>query len=556
MLPLVPRAILSALPIIVALTLLIRFQFPASRSMPPSYFITVLLVSIFWQLPFSWVFAATLNGILTALSILLIVFGALLLLNTLKISGSLSTIGAFIYSLTPDRRIQALILAFGFATLIEGASGFGTAGALTAPLLVGIGFPPLAAAMITLMGHAPAVSFGAVGTPILGGIAAVLDTPEVHEELTVPFLEWITGDVAVWNANFHLFGALIIPPIIILYLTTYFGREKEVKRGLEVWPIALLAGFSFTLTQNITARVTGPELPSMMGGIMVLILLGFLTQKKLLTPADPWDFPPEKDWHEEWRGAVKTDPPVMKMSVLWAFMPYLLIFLLLFLTRIEDLGMKRYFFSPQLYWPALFGTELHFSWRWLYNPGIFPFLPVTFMAWFYYRLSPQQVLRISLGTLKQILPATVAMVFAVAMAQIMMHSGNNPLQLEGMLPSLATASLHLFSGAFPLISPWIGVLGSFLSGSNTVSNILFSGYQYEVAGNLNLSRTIMVALQSTGAAVGNIITIHNVVAVLTVVGALGREGLVVKRNLLPLVFYLSLVGLMGLFAFYFYPGIF
>lgn len=556
MLPLVPRTILSALPIVLALTLLIRFQFPASRSMPLSYLLAALLSLLFWQLPMAWVLGATLNGVFTAFSILLIVFGALLLLNTLQVSGSLSTIGAIIYSLTPDRRIQALILAFGFATVIEGASGFGTAGALTAPLLVSIGFPPLCAAIITLMGHTPAVSFGAVGTPILGGVAAVLDNPEIHGELPLPFMEWITQEVAVWNANFHFFGgALLIPLLLILYLTTYFGEKGEGRRGLEVWPVALLAGFSFALTQNLTARVSGPELPSMFGGMVVLALLGFLAYKRRLTPSQPWDFP-QKGEGTEWQGRVKPEPPGMKMSGWRAFWPYLLLFFLLFLTRMGDLPIKDIFFSPLLSWPGLFGTTLDFQWRWLYNPGIFPFLPVTLYAWYFYRLSFSEMRQVSQMTFQQILPATTAMVFAVAMAQIMMHSGNNPQELEGMLPSLATASVQMVGRAFPLISPWIGAFGSFLSGSNTVSNILFSGYQYQVAENLDLSRTLMLALQSTGAAVGNMITIHNVVAVLAVVGALGQEGLVIKRNLLPLFLYLILVGILGLVAFSVYPRLF
>lgn len=557
LLTLLPQALLSALPIITALTLLMAFKLPASRSMPPSYLVAALLALLFWDLPLPWLLAATVNGFLTALSILVIVFGALLLLNTLKRSGSIATIGAGIFSITPDRRIQALILAFGFATLIEGASGFGTAGALTAPLLVGIGFPPLCAAIITLIGHAPAVSFGAVGTPILGGVGAVLDTPEVHQELAIPFMDWITKDVATWNANFHfLGGALLIPFILILYLTTYFGEKGEEKRGLEVWPLALLAGLSFALTQNLMARFTGPELPSMVGGMAVIFVVGLLAANRVLLPSGSWDFPEEKDWMEEWRGTVERDSPEEVMPQLKAWQPYIIIFLLLFLTRIGDLGLKDYFYAPLLTWSNLFGTDLSFEWRWLYNPGLFPFLPVTVYAWFFYKISKREIINIGRTTIMQIVPATTAMTFAIAMAQLMMHSGNNPLQMEGMLPTLSQASAHLFQDAFPLISPWIGVLGSFISGSNTISNILFSGYQYEVAQSLNLSRTLMVALQSSGAAIGNIITIHNVVAVLTVVGSLGREGRVIGRNLFPLFLYLMVVGIVGVISFYLYPHLF
>lgn len=542
------RAIIASLPILLALLLMILFKVSAARAMPPSWLFSAILAGSIWRMPLLTICAATIEGILTALSILIIVFGAILLLNTQKTSGSLTTISRVFSHISPDRRVQALILGFGFATLIEGASGFGTPAALVAPLLVGIGFPPLAAAITALIGHSPAVSFGAVGTPILVGIGTSLDLPIVHQALSTPFAEWIVGPIARWNALFHfLGGAFIVPLLVVTYLTFFFGERKEIKSGLRIWPLAMVSGLTFALGQNITAYVTGPEIPSLIGGLLVIIVIALLARSSILMPKKPWYFPGEE------MGKVEEEITIPPMK---AFAPYLLIILLLILTRVQLFALKPLFMAPALTWESILGAPISWRWSWLYNPGIFPFLLVSMFSWFLFKMKREEIQKTLTTTLKQLIPATIAMCSAVAMAQVLMRSSLNALGMESMLISLAQGSAEIFKGSFPLISPWIGILGSFISGSNTVSNILFSAYQYEVAMELQVSRTIMVALQSTGAAVGNIISIHNIVAVLTVVGCLGQEGLVIKRNFFALFIYALFTGILGYLLLKAFPYVF
>lgn len=531
------RAIIASLPILMALLLMVLFKVSAARAMPPSWLFTVILAGSIWRMPLQSITAATIEGVLTALSILVIVMGAILLLNTQKNSGSLETISRTFSHISPDRRVQALILGFGLATLIEGASGFGTPAALVAPLLVGIGFPPLAAAIIALIGHSPAVSFGAVGTPILIGIGTSLDLPMVHQSLPIPFSEWIMGPITHWNALFHFMGgALIVPLLVVIYLTFFFGEDRDFKSGLKIWPLAIVAGLTFALVQSITAYLLGPELPSLMGGLSVIIIITILARSSILMPENPWYFPGEN---------ICTAEEDQSITPFKAFTPYLLIILLLVFTRIPLFNLKPLFIAPSLMWENILGTPISWRWDWLYNPGIFPFFFVSIFCFFLFKMKREEIKKTFKDTIKQLIPATIAMCSAVAMAQVMMRSSFNLLEMESMLISLAQGSAAIFKGTFPLISPWIGTLGSFISGSNTVSNILFSAYQYEVAMELHVSRTIMVALQSTGAAVGNIISIHNIVAVLTVVGCLGQEGLVIKRNMLALSIYALFTGVLG-----------
>ncbi len=547
------RALLGALPIVLALILLVKLRMPAVKAMPVAWAFAVFLAGFFWQVPLSWLIGSTLYGILTALNILIIVMGAILLLNMLKASGALATISAGLSGITEDRRIQALVLAYGFALLIEGTSGFGTPAALAAPLLVGLGFPPLAAAIVALIGHAPGVGFGAVGTPILGGIGAVI----TGEELPVSLLQWLTGDISWLSAAFHILGGgFLIPLALILYLTWFFGEQRSIRRGLEMWPLALIAGLVFVLVQNLVAYFLGPELPSMLAGAAVMVVISFLARQKILTPKNTWDFPPTDNWPWEWQGTVKSSGQEASMPLLKAWLPYIMVMMLLIVSRLEFLGLRKYFLKPRLTMDNILGTELTWEWTWLYNPGIFPFILVALLCPLLFRIDRKDYQEAIKSTIRQLAPACLAMCSSVAMAQVMMHSGHNLLGVEGMLISMAQASARIFGSFFPLVSPWIGLLGSFMSGSNTVSNIIFSGYQFQVAGELSLSRTIMVALQSAGAAVGNTITVHNVIAVLTVVGCLGREGIVIRRNFFLAFCYVMTLIISAMLFFKFFPDLF
>jgi lactate permease len=154
-------------------------------------------------------------------------------------------------------------------------------------------------------------------------------------------------------------------------------------------------------------------------------------------------------------------------------------------------------------------------------------------------------------------PATIALVFAVAMVAIMRNSGNNTTGNMDMLKTLSTAAAAALSSIWVFVAPFIGILGSFMAGSNTVSNILFSTFQYEVASSAEISRVIIVALQAIGGAIGNMICVHNVVAASTTVGVLGKEGKIIRINLVPAAIYAILAGLVGLIIMtVFVPGLF
>lgn len=172
---------LAFLPLLLVAVLLVGFNYPARRAMPLTFIVTVMIALIVWEMPVNRVIASTLQGLILTGSILWIIFGAILLLNTLKHSGAITTIRQGFSSISPDRRIQVIIVAWMFGCFVEGASGFGTPAAIVAPLLVALGFPALAAVMAGMMVQSTPVSFGAAGTPIIVGVSGGLDQTGITE---------------------------------------------------------------------------------------------------------------------------------------------------------------------------------------------------------------------------------------------------------------------------------------------------------------------------------------------------------------------------------------
>ncbi|MBD3813913.1 MAG: L-lactate permease, partial [Betaproteobacteria bacterium] len=239
-------ALFAFSPILLAAVLLIGLRWPAKRAMPLVYLVTAAVGLFAWDMSLNRVLASTLQGLLITLGLLWIIFGAILLLNTLKHSGGITAIRAGFTTVSPDRRIQAIIIAWLFGCFIEGASGFGTPAAIAAPLLVAIGFPAMAAVLMGMLVQSTPVSFGAVGTPIIVGVNTGLDTATIGAHLVeqgsswAQFLQLITSEVAIIHATV----GVLMPTIMAMMLTRFFGAEKSWKAGLAVLPFAIFAGFA------------------------------------------------------------------------------------------------------------------------------------------------------------------------------------------------------------------------------------------------------------------------------------------------------------------------
>ncbi len=546
-------AFLALLPILAAAILLVGFRLPARLAMPISFVIAALVAVFGWQ--YSWldVLASSIQGLFITFDILYIIFGAILLLNLLKHSGGVAAIREGFTNISADRRIQVVIICWLFGSFIEGAAGFGTPAAVVAPLMVALGFPAMAAVMLGMMVQSTAVTFGAVGTPILVGVRGGLQNPGLDgrlEGVGVAFSEYlqlITTDVAI----FHGIAGVLMPTFMVCMMTRFFGTNKSWREGLTVLPFTLIGGLAFTLPYALTGIFLGPEFPSLIGALVGMTIVVSLARWGFLQPKANWDFPEEKNWPKLWFGTLTIDmdqPKTShKISLTKAWLPYLFLALILVLTRIPQLQIKAVLTSININWTNILGTGINASSTPLYLPGTI-LIVVGFITIYLHRMQANAVRLAVSESAKMLLGAGFVLIFTIPMVRIYINSGGNPADLPAMPIAMAEWVSNQVGQIYPLFAPSIGALGAFIAGSNTVSNLMFSLFQFGVAERLAMPTTLVVALQAVGAAAGNMIAIHNVVAASATVGFLGKEGLILRKTIIPTLYYVLLVGILGLVA--------
>ncbi len=554
-------ALIAVLPILAVMFFLVVLRWPAIRAMPVAYAMTLLFALWLWQVSPVHAIAASLRGGIIALSLLWIIFGAIVLLFTLRESGAAATIRRGFTDISRDRRVQVIIVAWLFGSFIEGASGFGTPAAVAAPLLLSLGFPALAAVMTTLIIQSTSVSFGAVGTPILVGMAESLNVPEVEgaiAEAGMSYTEFIY-QIGVFTAIPHAIVGTLIPLIIVGMMTRFFGANKSFREGLAAWKFALFAGLSFTVPYCAVALLLGPEFPSLVGGLIALAIVVTAARKRLFVPEGaPWDFPSSDKWPSEWSGVFsgETGEERHGMTLIRAWSPYVIVAALLVVTRLPFLPFKAWLASVQLTWSNILGTELSQGVQPLYLPGTI-FMAVSLLTALLHGMKGSEVKKAWSDSAKMLAMPALALLFAVALVRVFIDSGTNESGLVSMPLVLAEYVAYIAGGTWPFFAPFIGALGAFVAGSNTVSDLMFSLFQYGVADRIGASHLVVLGLQALGGAAGNMITVHNVVAASATVGLVGREGLLISRTIMPMTYYVVFAGSLGLlFAYVFFQGTF
>ena len=492
------QALLAFLPIFAAATLLVWLKWPAKRTMPVVFILTLAIGLYFWGMSWPDVLASSVQGLFITFDILFIVFGAILLLNTLKYSGGIETIRSGFSDISKDRRVQVVIIVWLFGAFIEGAAGFGTPAAITAPLLLVLGFPAMAAVMLGMMVQSTPVTFGAVGTPILVGVKGGLENTYVTELMAEnnmaiqDFLQLVTTNVAI----LHGIVGTLIPLLMCMMMTRFFGKNKSWKEGLAVFPFALLGGLAFTVPYMLTGIFLGPEFPSLMGALVGLLIITFAAKKKIFVPKDTWDFPSKEKWPSFWMGRIEINQTTFsdgpKISIFRAWIPYLLLALFLVLSRLPQLPFKEILTSVQIEWQEIFGTTISGKSTPLYLPGTI-LIFVVLITYFLHGMDIPKFKNALNDSWKMILGAGFVLVFTVPMVRIYINSGINELNMESMPLAMAEWVADKVGSIWPLFAPTIGGLGAFIAGSNTVSNLMFSLFQYGVADKLAISGVMIVS---------------------------------------------------------------
>jgi lactate permease len=399
------------------------------------------------------------------------------------------------------------------------------------------------------------VTFGAVGTPILVGVQGGVASPEFTLALSqagVTMTEYVRA-VTVRAAGLHAITGVIMPTFMVIMMTRFFGERKSWTEGLSIVPFALFGGIAFTVPYFLTAWLLGPEFPSLLGGLVGLAVVSGAARKGFLVPSDSWDFPARESWPSDWVSGLEVDSEDVgehpEMSAGKAWVPYLILAVLLVLSRLPSLPLGAALRSFSIQWPEIFGTSVSAVTTPLYLPGTILIVVVGITA-LLHRMSGAALKNAFVDSSKVLLGAGFVLVFTVPMVRVYINSGVNAAGLASMPLTMASWVASSVGGIWPLFAGVTGALGAFIAGSNTVSNLMFAAFQHGVAARLAISSSMVVALQAVGAAAGNMIAIHNVVAASATVGLLGKEGATLRKTILPTIYYLTVIGVLGMIAIY------
>jgi lactate permease len=480
-----------------------RLPLPAHIALPGAAALALALQAVAGAAPTERILAArVIEGALTALMPLSIVFGAVLLFRSLATSGAMEALAARLEQWAPDPVLRVVLIAWSFAYLVEGLSGFGTPAALAAPLLVGLGFPPVRAGAACLVMNTVPVVFGAVGMPVWFGFGE---------------LELASEDLRSIGLTAAVVQCVAAPVVVSLALRLLFPW-----RALRARAWAIAAVVVVTLAASTATAFFSVEFPTVVGGVAGLgaaYAIGRLakSESEANTPA-------------------RREPePLMPM---WrAAFPLAATVALLALTRFEPLGLRALLnaetpaatielgalgamsvsSSLVVRVEAILGTDIGWSMAVLYVPFIIPFVAVVLISAPVLGMRARDVGRVALGAASSLWLAAVALLGALVFVKLMMHGGDAaPVVAIGR--ALADGVAAIYGPLWLAAAPVLGALGSFFSGSATVSNLTFGPVQAEIAERLGLETTRVLALQAIGGAMGNMVCVHNIVAVAAVLG--------------------------------------
>jgi len=504
--------ILSLIPLIVILYLMVGQRWGASRSGGAGYLAALLIAAVWFGTGPQALAYAHAKALILSLDVLLIIWAAFLLYRVADEAGAIRTIGEFLPHITADRGMQAIIIGWVFASFLQGVGGFGVPVAVIAPILGGLGFPPLAAVLIPSIGHGWAVTFGSLGS----SFQALISATNLPDTL-------LAGPSAVFlGATGLLTGAMVVHAA---------GGWPAVRRLL--FP-TLLVGAGMALALYAAAVGGLWNIASFIAGIAGMVISIALARRMQNASRD---------------GAVDAKTLIVALSGYAILIAVILVVQLI--PPIRDFMGQVVF---QVQFPEI-GTSLgHIT-----PAGVSRKIPIfrhagmllaysAVLAYLVYRrvglYQPGAAGRILSGTLTRVLSSTISIISMVTMAVVMEHAG--------MTDALALGLAEGMGRIFPFTAPWIGALGAFMTGSNTNSNVMFGALQLRTAELLGFAPAIILAGQTAGAAVASAMAPTKVVVGASTAGMAGREGEVMRGLLVYiglLVLLVSLLAMASIFLF-------
>ncbi len=492
-------AMIPVLWLIVSLGVL---KMPAHKTCSFTVILTLAIAIICWRMKFIDGITATVEGMAIALwPILLVIVAALFTYNLAVETKTMDVIKKMLSSITTDKRIQVLILAWGFGGFLEAVAGYGTAVAIPASILASLGFNPLFAAVICLLANTVPTAFGALGIPVTT-LATVTGLEVVH-------LSYVT--------SIQLAGFIVLIPFLLVILT-----EKSIKALKGVVGITLVSGITFAIPQIFIAKYLGADLPALVASICSMactILMAKAMNKEKVE--------------------AKEDKIGLKEGVL-AWLPYILLCGLILIASplvpsINSLLAKA---SSNIHIYTGDATSTT-AFSWINTPGMM-ILIATFIAGLIQKLKFTYMLDVLKRTVIQLKTSFITIMSIVAISKIMSHSG--------MTSSISFGLCAITGSFYPLIAPLLGAIGTFVTGSDTSANILFGALQTEAAKSLSIDPYWIAAANTAGATAGKMISPQSIAIATSATGLIGSEGKILSTTVKYCLGYVIILGLIVYFG--------
>jgi lactate permease len=493
---------IALIPIVWLMVSLGVLKMPAHITCSATLIVTILFSVLFWKMPMVNAITAALEGMALGLwPIMIVIIAAVFTYNLSIYTKSMDIIKKIMTGITTDKRILVLILAWGFGGFLEAIAGFGTAVAIPASILAALGFEPVFAAIICLIANTTPTAFGAIGIPVS----------------TLAKITGLDPNILSYAVALQLGILIIIVPVILVMIT---GKSIKAIKGVLV--ISLMSGLAFAIPEVLAAKFIGAELPALLGSIVSMGVTIWIA----------------KIFYKDTRAKDAEEISLKKGLIAW--IPFILVFVIIIITSSLFPTINNLLASIQTSLPIYTGEHAkNYTFLWIATPGTLIIIATT-IGGLIQGAKFGEIMKVLWKTVIQMKKSAITILAIVALAKVMGYSG--------MIKSIAIVLVSLTGGFYPLIAPIIGALGTFVTGSDTSSNVLFGGLQVEVAKSLGINPYWLAAANTGGATAGKMISPQSIAVATAATGIQGSEGKILMVTVKFCLVYVIVLGIIAYFA--------
>ena len=508
--------LLAMLPIIWLIIALSGLKMAGHVACPIALIITVIEALFLWKQKIIDVLTGGLEGFAMAIwPICLVIVAAVFTYNLVVHTKNMELIKKMLTSVSKDKRILVLIISWGFGGFMEGMAGFGTAVAIPAGILCGLGFDPIFAAMICLVANTTPVAFGSIGIPTVTAANVTGFSPHMTASYVV----------------LQLAIMVILVPFFLVFITGKHEGAKGLGDYKEILFITLMSGVSFLIPQYLTAKFIGAELPAVIGSVCSMAVTIILAKVMLKGKSSKFDV--EIEEKEDERSLTVKDALV-------AWSPFILVLVFLLLTSTLVPAIHDPLSAIKSNVPIYTGEgAAPYTFTWVATPGVL-ILIAAFIGGIIQKCPIGEIFGVLGKTIVQMLKTIITIMAVLATAKIMGYSG--------MTQSIADFIVRVTGSFYPLVAPLIGSIGTFVTGSSTSSSVLFSKLQASTGAELNINQIWLVAANTVGSTAGKIISPQSIAVATAATATVGKESEILTKVIKYFVLFVIIYGLVCYFG--------